>query len=185
MTQSAEAAKQFSPASSEETAAFPFNVFADQSGPMDKLYQVFMGQVAQAQLMDEVSKTTGISASQLTTLFPMLTTYGLMPLMPPALDNPAGWVDYMGDLGRRNFRQANKEFEAMPNPVTAAFDGLLTGFFPQSAHSQPEPTPPEPDQAQQVRDASLAMQANYIKSLNSLFENYQNGFGKSDEDKDG
>ena len=184
MTESARAAKQFSPSSSAETTAFPFNILAEQSGQMDKLYQVFLGQVAQAQLMDDVSKNTGISHNQLRTLFPMLTLYGLLPLMPqsipPSMDDPAGWVDYLGAMGRQQFRQANRELDAMPSPVNAAFDGLLSGLFPKAGAA--EPVAAEPDRAQQVRDAGLELQTTYIKGLNSLFESYASGVNKGNRE---
>ncbi len=181
-SQSAQAAKAFSASPPADNSAFPFSILGGQTVPMEKLYQAFLGQIAQEQLIREASKKTGIPGSQLKTLFPMLTTYGLMPLMPqfavPAADDPAGWIDYLGDMGRRNFRQTNRELEALPSPFAAAFDGLLAGFFPKEA----APTPPEPDHAQKVRDANLDLQATYIKGLNSLFETYQAGF--SDKTKD-
>ena len=189
MTQSSEAAKNFAPSSSDDATAFPFNILSQQASSMEKLYQVFMGQVAQAQLLNDVSKATGVSPSQLQTLYPMLTTYGLMPMMsqmapykvPPAMDDPAGWVDYLGELSRKGFRMANKELDAMPSPVNAAFDGLLAGMFPKAP--DPEPVPDPSDSAQQVRDASLELQANYIKGLNSLFESYAAGLNGDKSDK--
>ena len=186
VNQSAETAKQFAPSDSSDNQAFPFNVFAKQQGQMETLYQVFMGQVAQAKLMDDVAQATGISHNQLKTLFPILTTYGLMPLMPPSLDDPAGWVDYLGDMGRQRFREASRDLDAMPNPVSAAFDGLLSGLYPSVASETgtSEPSPQETAEAKlgELQEASLALQTNYIKSLNSLFEGYQPGKDQGKDD---
>lgn len=167
---------------------FPFSAFAQQKGPMDQLYQAFMGQAMQAGLSENVSRTTGIPKEQLKSLFPLLTTYGLIPLMPPSLDDPAGWVDYLGDMGRRKFRQANRELDAMPSPVAAAFDGLLAGFFPNAVKKEPTPAEQAAEKAEEkieeFREASLEMQTHYIKGLNSLFESYQAGLAKDPADKE-
>ena len=155
---------------------FPFltrDPLKEQQDAMERLQKVFMGQVAQMELMEDVSRRTGIAQEQLQTLFPMLTTYGLLPLMPfsatPAMDDPADWVDYLGEMGRRTMRQTTKDLEALPNPLHAAFEGLRAGLYPK-----PEAPPErlETDHVQAVRDASLELQANYLKGLGSLFESY-------------
>ncbi len=173
-------------ASTADASSFPFSAFAQQKGPMDQLYQSFMGQAMQAGLCENVSRATGIPKEQLQSLFPLLTTYGLIPLMPPSLDDPAGWVDYLGDMGRRKFRQANRELDAMPSPVSAAFDGLLAGFFPDAVRKEPTPAEQAAEKAEkqveEFREASLEMQTHYIKGLNSLFESYQTGLTKGGGD---
>ena len=170
-----------------DASAFPFNLYTDQIETMQKLNQVFMGQVAQARLMEDVTKATGISTDQLQMLFPMLTTYGLLPLMPqmstPAMDDPAGWLDYLGTMGRKTFQQANRDIGAMPNPLHAAFEGLMSGLYPKiTASEQPAPSL-EADKAQEVRDATLELQANYLKGLNSLFEHYASGIENGQKSK--
>lgn len=187
MEQSTEAARKMSKASSEGAdASYPFNLFADQKDAMDQLYTSFMGKSMQDQLCEQTAQATGIPAAQLKALYPVLTTYGLIPLIPPALDDPAGWVDYLGDMGRRNMKQASRELEAMPSPVSAAFEGLLAGLYPKSQAST-EPELSEEEQAAQkmaeLKDATLEMQTNYIKGLNSLFESYQAGFDKGEDGK--
>ena len=161
-----------------DKSAFPSSLAAKQQNQMEKLYQVFLGQMAQAQLMDDAAKTTGIPVGQLKKLFPMLTTYGLLPLMPhnsmPSLDDPAAWVDYLGAVGRQTFRQANRDLDSMPSPLHAAFEGLLAGLYPHQNEAK-TPTNATSDKAQDVRDATLELQANYIKGLNHLFDHYTTG----------
>ncbi len=173
-------------------SSLPFALFLQPSGtnnPMEQLHKSFMAYSAQTQLYDQVAKATGLPMDQLQTLFPMLTTYGLMPLMPPKLDDPAGWVDYLGSLGRQNFQRASKEFGEMPSPFAAVFEGWRAGFYPESepVAEQPAPLSDEEIAAQkmaELNDAALEMQTNYMKGLNSLFESYQAGFDKAREDKD-
>ncbi len=171
-----------------DPSVFPFNLYTEQMETMQKLNQVFMGQVAQAQLMDEVAKATGIPTNQLQTLFPMLTTFGLMPLMPqmaaPAMDDPAGWMDYLGAMGRSSFQQANRDLGAMPSPLHAAFEGLMSGLYPKNAPPEQAAPPPETDKAQDVRDATLELQANYLKGLNDLFEHYASSAKTSSKPED-
>lgn len=184
MSQGLKTAQSFAPASKQETLSFPFNVFAEQGESLDQLYQTFMSQMAQARLMDEMGKATGLDATKMRKLFPMLTAFGLMPLMPPSADDPAGWVDYLGELGRANMRRANKELDAMPNPLNAAFDGLLAGFYPDSVIKEPSPTEVAEDKMEELKEASLVLQTNYIKGLNSLFEQMQPGIDKSKNEDD-
>nr|WP_321445428.1 hypothetical protein [uncultured Cohaesibacter sp.] len=171
------AAQSFAQSSGKgsDASTFPFSLYAGQMDKMEKLNTVFMGQMAQAQLMDDVARNTGISTDQLKSLFPMLTTFGLMPLMPqmasPSLSDPSGWMDYLGAMGRRNFRQANREMDAMPSPLHAAFEGLLAGLYPKSAPAAPAPEA-KTDKAKKMQDAAMELQANYLKGLNSLFEQY-------------
>lgn len=191
LQQSVEAAKSMSDSPKQsDVEGFPFSLYAQQKDAMDNLYQVFMGQMAQAKLMDDVSRATGIAPNQLKSLFPMLTTYGLMPMMPqmaaPSMDDPAGWVDYLGDMSRKGFKQANRDLDAMPSPLHAAFEGLMAGLYPPSPEAEKPQEAPSPDKAQDVRDATLELQANYIKGLNTLFEQYANGVqqGQSKATKD-
>ena len=181
MSQGMKTAQSFAAKDKDESAAFPFNLYADQTETLDQLYQTFMSQMAQAKLMDEVGKATGMEAGQMRKLFPVLTAYGLMPLMPPSPDDPAGWVDYLGELGRANMRQATRKLDAMPNTANAAFEGLLAGLYPKA----PDPVPMEEpeDKMEELKDASLTLQTNYIKGLNSLFESYAAGF-EGEKDKE-
>ena len=178
MCRSARAAKSFAPASKEDNQAFPFNLFAEQSAQMDQLYQSFMTQVAQARLMEDVGKATGLDQGRLRKLFPLLTAYGLMPLMPLmplTMDDPAGWVDYLGEMGRQNFKQASRDLDAMPNPMSAAFDGLLAGLYPAAEKEAPPPATESQGKMEQFKDASLTLQTNYVRGLNTLFEQYASG----------
>ncbi|TLP45634.1 hypothetical protein FDK21_12885 [Cohaesibacter sp. CAU 1516] len=165
-----------SPDTDANASAFPFSLYAEQMDRMEKLNTVFMGQMAQAQLLEEATRTTGISASQLKSLFPMLTTFGLMPLMPqmatPSLNDPTSWMEYLGAMGRRNFREANRDFDAMPSPLHAAFEGLLAGLYPQKSKAPSPSSAAKPDRAQEMQTAAMELQANYLKGLNSLFEHY-------------
>ncbi|SNY92074.1 hypothetical protein SAMN04515647_2321 [Cohaesibacter sp. ES.047] len=175
LEQGASSAAASSASGQDRHGAFPMDLIAGQSAAMESLYQVFMGQMAQARLMEDARRATGLSRQQLSELFPLLTTYSLLPLSPrmmmPAMDDPAGWMDYWGDFTRRTFRQASEELEAMPSPLHAAFDGLLAGFYPDATKAEaPEK---EPDPAQEMRDATLELQTQYLKGLNSLFEHYQ------------
>lgn len=154
------------------------------SDPISQLHQSFMAYSAQSQLCEQVAKATGLPQSQLQSLFPLLTAYGLMPLMPPKLDDPAGWVDYLGTMGRQNFQRANKELEAMPSPLAAAFEGFRDGFFPKAQDEAPAPKALSEEEiaAQKIaelNEATLEMQTNYLKGLNGLFESYQEGFEKA------
>ena len=164
-------------------SASPFSLYKGQTGDiagaMSQLHRSFMGEMAQAQWVEQVSKTTGIAPGKLETLFPLLTTYGLMPLMPfampPAMDDPVAWMDYWGAWGRRGFRQASRDLDAMPSPLNAAFEGLLSGLFPKAEPEEPIPSPSDSDKVREIREAGLELQANYIKGLNSLFEQYSKG----------
>ncbi|WP_319530965.1 hypothetical protein [uncultured Cohaesibacter sp.] len=171
--QGSESAKAFARSGGESKSTFPNGFLAGRGAAMEDLHKVFMGQMAQMRLMEEAKRATGLSNQQLSSLFPMLTTYGLLPLSPqmltPALDDPAGWVNYWGELGRRSFREAKRDFGSMPSPLNAAFEGLLAGLYPDSTPA----TAPQPDPAKEVRDASLELQAQYLKGLTSLFEHYQ------------
>lgn len=178
MTQGMKTAKSFAPGTKDETTAFPFNLFAEQNETLDQLHQTFMSQMAQARLMDEMGKATGLDPAKLRKLFPMLTAFGLMPLMPPSPDDPAGWVDYLGEMGRANMRRANKKLDAMPNPLNAAFDGLLAGLYPEVVVKEPTPAEQAEDKMEELKEASLTLQTNYIKGLNSLFEQMQTGMDK-------
>ncbi len=173
------------------SSSFPFSLFqqSDAAHQMEQLHQSFMAYSAQSQLCDQVAKATGLPIDQLQALFPMLTAYGLMPLMPPKLDDAGGWIDYLGSLGRQNFQRANKELGDMPNPFAAAFEGWRSGFYPKT---DPEPAKPAALSDEEIaakkmaelNDAALEMQTNYMKGLNSLFESYQTGFDKAREEKE-
>jgi len=172
-------------------ATFPFSLYADQMDRMEKLNTVFMGQMAQAQLLEEAARTTGISTSQLKSLFPMLTTFGLMPLMPqmatPSLNDPTSWMEYLGAMGRRNFREVNRDLDAMPSPLHAAFEGLLAGLYPQKSEPPAPSSAAKPDKAQEMQAAAMELQANYLKGLNSLFDHYapaRNKPSASNDDQD-
>jgi hypothetical protein len=187
--QAQKATKEFS--GSSPSSSLPFALF-QQSGtnnPMEQLHKSFMAYSAQTQLCDQVAKATGLPIDQLQTLFPMLTAYGLMPLMPPKLDDPAGWVDYLGSLGRQNFQRASKELGEMPSPLAAAFEGWRAGFYPESEPAPEKPAPLSDEEIAakkmaELNDAALEMQTNYMKGLNSLFESYQAGFDKTREEKE-
>lgn len=160
--------------------------FTSHKAQMEQFYHQFMqhmGKESHRQFLNQASEATGIPASQLQALYPILTAYGMMPLMPPSMDDPAGWVDYLGDMGRRKFREVNKEMGALPSPMAAAFEGLLAGFFPASQDAKAAPTAVTDEekaaaQMEELKEAGLEFQTNYIKGLNTLFESYQSGFDK-------
>lgn len=182
MAQGMKPTQNFSSGAKDEAVAFPFSLFSEQNDSLERLYQIFMSQMAQTKLMDEMGKVSGLDAAKMRKLFPMLTAFGLMPLIPPSPDDPAGWVDYLGELGRANMRRANQELDAMPNPLNAAFDGLLAGLYPASVAKE---LPPCEDKIEELTEASLTLQTNYIKGLNSLFRQMQKGIDKdlTEEDK--
>ncbi|MCV6547794.1 MAG: hypothetical protein OIF56_11015 [Cohaesibacter sp.] len=177
LQQGSKAAETFGQSSQ---SGFPFAFFTDPAHamPLEQLHKSFLAYSAQTQLCEQVAKASGLDKEQLQLLFPMLTAYGLMPLVPPKLDDPAGWIDYLGSLGRQNFQKANKELDAMPNPLAAAFEGLRAGLYPQSAAKVAEPLSDEEIAAQkmaQLSETAMEMQSNYMKGLNGLFESYQAG----------